>query len=100
METSDKITEVIKKTAREYLPDAEMLLFGSQARNSAYSESDYDILLITGSNFLPKDKLPIRTNIRKSLLVIGIRSDILMIFICLIKLRHFSTGIFPLKSKK
>jgi hypothetical protein len=28
MKTNDQITEAIKKTAHEYLPDAEVLLFG------------------------------------------------------------------------
>jgi predicted nucleotidyltransferase len=78
MKTNDEIIEIIKKTAHQYLPDAEVLLFGSHARENASSESDYDILLIINSDLLPKEKLPIRTNIRKSLLAIGIRSDILI----------------------
>jgi predicted nucleotidyltransferase len=78
MKNYDQIVEVIKKTAREYLPDAEVLLFGSQARKEASSDSDYDILLITKTELLPKEKLPIRTMIRKSLLLAGIRSDILI----------------------
>lgn len=78
MKTNDEIIEIIKKTVREYLPDAEVLLFGSRARKNASLESDYDILLITNTEHLPKDKLPIRTNIRKSLLTVGIRSDILI----------------------
>ena len=78
MITSDEIIELIKKTAHEYLPDAEVLLFGSHARKNSSLESDYDILLITNSDLSPKEKFPIRTNIRKSLLTIGIRSDILI----------------------
>jgi Nucleotidyltransferase domain. len=78
MKNNDKIIEVIKKTAHEYLPDAEVLLFGSRARNEASSESDYDILIISKTELSPKEKLPLRTKIRKSLLLIGIRSDILI----------------------
>jgi predicted nucleotidyltransferase len=78
MKRDKEIIEIIKSTSREYLPDAEVLLFGSRARKNASSESDYDILLITSSELLPKDKLPIRTKIRKTLLEIGIRSDILI----------------------
>jgi len=78
MENNDKIIELIKKTAHKVLPDAEVLLFGSRARNEDSSDSDYDILLITNSNLSPKEKLPLRTEIRKSLLLIGIRSDILI----------------------
>jgi uncharacterized protein len=75
---SDEIIQIIKKTSHEYLPDAEVLLFGSHARNDASLESDYDILLITNSELSPKEKLPLRTKIRKSLLSTGIRSDILI----------------------
>jgi uncharacterized protein len=78
MINNDQIVDGIKKTAHDYLPDAEVLLFGSHARNEASSESDYDILLITKSNLSPKEKILLRTRIRKSLLFIGIRSDILI----------------------
>lgn len=78
MKSNDTVVEIIKRTAHEYLPDAEVLLFGSHARNDAYSESDYDILLIIDTELSIKEKLPIRTKIRKSLLQIGIRSDILI----------------------
>ena len=78
MKNNDQIVEVIKNTVHEYLPDAEVLLFGSQVRNEASAESDYDILLITKTNLSPKEKLPLRTKIRKSLLLIGVRSDILI----------------------
>lgn len=78
MKNNDQIIEVIKKTALDFLPDAEVLLFGSRAINEGSSDSDYDILLITNENLSPKEKLPIRTEIRKSLLGFGIRSDILI----------------------
>ena len=32
MKASDQIIDLIKKTAHEYLPDAEVFLFGSRAR--------------------------------------------------------------------
>jgi predicted nucleotidyltransferase len=78
MKNNNQIIEIIKNTAHEYLPDAEVLLFGSHARNEASIESDYDIFLITKTKLLPKEKMQIRTKIRKSLLLIGIRSDILI----------------------
>jgi len=78
METNNKIVDIIKITVHNFLPDAEILLFGSRARNEASSESDYDILLITSLELSPKEKLPIRTHIRKALLKLGIRSDILI----------------------
>jgi predicted nucleotidyltransferase len=78
MDLNKKIEDIIKITAHDFLPDAEVLLFGSHARNEASSESDYDILLITNLELSPKEKLPIRTHIRKALLKLGIRSDILI----------------------
>jgi predicted nucleotidyltransferase len=78
MDANKKIVDAIKITAHNFLPDAEVLLFGSRARNESYSESDYDILLITGKELSPKEKLPLRTHIRKALLKLGIRSDILI----------------------
>jgi len=78
VKNNDQVIEVIKRTAHDFLPDAEVFLFGSRARNEDLPDSDYDILLITNKNLLPKEKLPIRTEIRKSLLLIGIRSDILI----------------------
>ena len=76
--TKNQIIETIKSTAHEYLPDAEVLLFGSRARKDDRSDSDYDILLVTKNNLIPKEKLLLRTKIRKALLSLGIRSDILI----------------------
>jgi len=78
MKKVDKTIDLIKRTAQEFLPGAEVLLFGSRARNENSIESDYDILLITESTLSPKEKITLRTNIRKSLLKIGIRSDIII----------------------
>jgi hypothetical protein len=76
--TNNQIVEVIKDTALKYLPDAEVLLFGSRARKEERSDSDYDILLISKANLTPKEKFPLKTKIRKALLLIGIRTDILI----------------------
>lgn len=78
METNREILEFIKATAFKYLPDAEVMLFGSQARKEAASDSDFDVLIITSLDLSPKQKLPLKTNIRKDLLKEGIRSDILI----------------------
>jgi predicted nucleotidyltransferase len=74
----DQIVDIIKITAKQYLPDAEVLLFGSRARKDEQSDSDYDILLVTNTSMTVKEKLPLRTKIRKALLHEGIRSDILI----------------------
>jgi predicted nucleotidyltransferase len=78
METNREILERIKATVCKYLPDAEVLLFGSRARNEAASDSDFDVLVVTSLDLSPKQKLPIKTTIRKDLLTEGIRSDILI----------------------
>jgi predicted nucleotidyltransferase len=78
MDTNREILELIKVTACKYLPDAEVLLFGSRARKDATLESDFDILVVTTLDLTPKQKLPLKTSIRKDLLKEGIRSDILI----------------------
>ncbi len=78
MDNTRQAEEVIKTTARKYIPDAEVVLFGSRARMTHDSESDYDILLITHKNLSPRQKLPYKTKIRKELLQSNIRSDILV----------------------
>jgi uncharacterized protein len=78
METNSEILELIKATACKYLPAAEVLLFGSRARREANSDSDFDVLIVTTLDLSPKQKLPLRTNIRKELLKEGIRTDILI----------------------
>jgi predicted nucleotidyltransferase len=76
--TKNQIIETIKSTAHDNIPDAEVLLFGSRARKDERPDSDYDILLITKTNMTPREKLPLKTKIRKALLTFGIRSDILI----------------------
>jgi predicted nucleotidyltransferase len=78
MKNNEQIFEVIKKTVHQYLPETEVFVFGSHARGEASPESDYDILLITKTELSPKEKLPLRSKIRKSLLIMDIRTDILI----------------------
>jgi predicted nucleotidyltransferase len=37
----------VKEAVVAILPDAELILFGSRARGQAYTESDWDILILT-----------------------------------------------------
>jgi predicted nucleotidyltransferase len=78
MPNNNEILELIKNTACKYIPDAEVFLFGSRVRKDSSPDSDFDILVITNMELDPKQKLPIKTNIRKDLLKSGIRSDILI----------------------
>ena len=78
MENTREILDVIKATAKKYITDAEVMLFGSRARKDSSSDSDFDILIITSQDIAPKEKIPLRTSIRVALLKAGIRSDILI----------------------
>lgn len=69
---------LIKKTILELLPDSKIMLFGSRARQTYTTESDYDILIIINQDLTPSEKMPLRTIIRKSLLKLGILSDIII----------------------
>ena len=76
--TRTKILAEIKEVARIHISDAEVMLFGSQAKGTNSTESDYDVLIITGNSYNPQRKLFLRTSIRKNLLEKGIRTDILV----------------------
>lgn len=73
-----EILNEIKSTVREFISDAEVMLFGSRARGDARLASDFDILIITKEDISAKSKFPLRTNIRVALLKKGIRSDVLL----------------------
>ncbi len=78
MDNTRQVEEIIKTTAKKYIPDAEVILFGSRSRMTHDSESDYDILIITHKNLSPRQKMPYKTKIRRELLQSNIRSDILV----------------------
>ncbi len=78
MKDSSYIINQIKQTAKSFLPNSKIILFGSRARKEENDESDYDILIITETTIDPKEKFPVRTKIRKALLKYNILSDILI----------------------
>ena len=50
------ILESIKALGKQVLPsDAQLILFGSQARNDAHEESDWDLLILLNDKNLRKD---------------------------------------------
>jgi predicted nucleotidyltransferase len=73
-----EIRDLIKETARKYVPDGKVYLFGSRARGEASSESDYDILVVTGISFTPHEKISLRSFIRKELLIHNLLTDVLL----------------------
>lgn len=74
----NQIIDKIKVIVHQYLPNAQVLLFGSRARNDFRKDSDYDILIVINENLSPQEKIPVLTKIRKSLLQFEIRSDVLI----------------------
>ena len=52
----DSILSSIKETGLSVLPkDARLILFGSQARNDANAESDWDLLILLGNDYQNAD---------------------------------------------
>lgn len=78
MKADAEIVNKIKLTTFEFLPNSEILLFGSRARDESVNESDYDLLIVTTNSLSPRSKMPFRTSIRKALLNQGIRTDVLI----------------------
>ena len=78
MELSEQITEKIKAICMTHISDAEIMLFGSLADGGSSSQSDIDLLLITSTDLTIEEKTPLRTKIRKDLLLNGLRTDILI----------------------
>ena len=52
----ESILNSIQALGRKVLPaDAQLILFGSQARDDAHEESDWDLLILLNDNVLPKE---------------------------------------------
>src|SRR4030095_9809761 len=49
MQTKEQILITIKSQIKEVIPEAEIILFGSRANNTAHEESDWDILVVTNN---------------------------------------------------
>ena len=64
---NDKIHNRIKSIVHSFLPDARVLLFGSQARGEAGKDSDYDLLIISDRVAALKGKMDYESKINKAL---------------------------------
>ncbi|MCK9423123.1 MAG: nucleotidyltransferase domain-containing protein [Bacteroidales bacterium] len=78
METVNLILTEIKSTVRDILPGAEIILFGSRARNDNQYDSDYDLLIIVEFRMIVKEKLKYQALIRKNLAHKNILADIIL----------------------
>ena len=52
-----QIHHTIKSMVNSFLPNAQVLLFGSRARGDSAIDSDYDLLIITQETFTPRVKM-------------------------------------------
>ena len=58
--TKEAILMSIRTLGKKILPkDAQLILFGSQARNDAHEESDWDLLILLNDNNLQKESFGI-----------------------------------------
>ena len=65
---TEQIHDKIKSTVNSFLPESQVLLFGSRARGEFSEDSDYDLLIITGETFDPRTKMNWESKIRKALI--------------------------------
>jgi uncharacterized protein len=63
----ENISDIIKSTVYSVLPDSRILLFGSRAKNTSDSHSDYDLLIITPDLLTRKEKLNWSTQLHKAI---------------------------------
>lgn len=92
--------EIIKNVIKQHFDWSEIFLFGSRAKGNANTLSDYDILIVVDIDIPTKEKLSLRTRIRKELLSNGIRTDILIQSRAEIEIKtklkgHFIRSILP-----
>lgn len=57
----------IKTIIHSYIPDAQVLLFGSRIKDTAHQDSDYDLLIIVNNEFTLPEKLELESKIDKAL---------------------------------
>lgn len=74
-ETTESL-KIIKQSVQQMLPDGNVVLFGSRAKNIALSDSDYDILIIVKHRIDMETKLHYKAMLRKLLVKSGIRTDV------------------------
>jgi predicted nucleotidyltransferase len=55
--SGNPIYNAIRETIHAYLPDSQVLLFGSRARGTEDKYSDYDLMVITPNPLTQKERL-------------------------------------------
>lgn len=65
--SDQEIYNKIKSTVHSFLPDAQVLLFGSRVNGPVHKDSDYDLLIILDKAIPLKEKMKFQSKIRKAL---------------------------------
>ena len=78
MESENLILAEIKATVCHFLPEAEVVLFGSRARGDNQFNSDYDLLVIVKKSFDNQQRLHFQAVVRKALADQNILADIIL----------------------
>ncbi|MBM3436650.1 MAG: nucleotidyltransferase domain-containing protein [Bacteroidetes bacterium] len=78
MAGQNKTLDQIKRVAIRVIPDSTLYLFGSRAKSNFDTNSDFDILIVTQTNYSLKEKAELKSKIRKSLAALRIPVDILI----------------------
>lgn len=73
-----KNIDIIKEYSRELVPNSKLMLFGSRAKQSYDTKSDYDFLIISENNIDLNNKKRILSTLRKRLATQNIPVDILL----------------------
>jgi len=68
----------IKKVISSFLPESEVIMFGSRARGDNQPNSDYDLLVISKKNLDDRQRLHFQALIRKILAKEDILADIII----------------------
>ena len=66
--TEKEVLTIIKNKVHAYLPDARIILFGSQARGDSDKNSDYDLLVVTPQKLAKTAWLTNSASIHKDLI--------------------------------
>jgi predicted nucleotidyltransferase len=61
--TRDAMLDLVKNAVREIDASPEVILYGSRARGTASTESDWDFLILTTGRTNPRKRLAIRTRL-------------------------------------
>ncbi len=69
---------LIKPIITKMIPETEICLFGSRARDENFENSDFDLLIISKKEYLPNEKSKILSSLRLELARKGVPADLIL----------------------